>query len=70
MVTTGFALMRKVAPVNRTRAALKFFEWSLDKGAKDAAGRGYVPLPTALVTQVKDYWAKNLTKTGTKKTGS
>jgi phosphate transport system substrate-binding protein len=34
------------------------------KGAKDAAGLGYVPLPPALVAQVKDYWVKNL-KPGT-----
>jgi hypothetical protein len=34
------------------------------KGATDAAGLGYVPLPPALVAQVKDYWVKNL-KPGT-----
>jgi phosphate transport system substrate-binding protein len=59
-----FVLMRKATAPRRARAALNFFEWSLDKGALDAAGLGYVPLPPALVTQVKDYWAKSL-KQGT-----
>jgi phosphate transport system substrate-binding protein len=64
IVATVFVLMRKATAPRRARAALNFFEWSLDKGALDAAGLGYVPLPPALVTQVKDYWAKSL-KQGT-----
>ncbi len=44
-----------------TRARhLNFFQWSLDKGAKDAAELGYVPLPQELVAQVKQYWSRNL----------
>jgi phosphate transport system substrate-binding protein len=39
---------------------LNFFEWSVDKGAKDAADIGYVPLPQGLVSRVKVYWAKTL----------
>ena len=45
MVATVFALMHKTAPPRRTRAAVNFFHWSLEKGAKDAADLGYVPLP-------------------------
>jgi len=36
------------------------FRWALEKGEKDAADLGYVPLPTELVGQVKQYWAKGL----------
>jgi phosphate transport system substrate-binding protein len=43
---------------------LNFFEWSLDKGGKDASELGYVPLPRALVGQVKEYWIKSLTAGG------
>ena len=60
IVATVFVLMYKNAPLRRTRAVLNFFEWSLDKGAKDASDLGYVPLPETLVTQIKRYWASNL----------
>ena len=39
------------------------FQIGAGKGAKDAVALGYVPLPAALVKQVKDYWAKTF-KTG------
>jgi phosphate transport system substrate-binding protein len=64
IVATVFVLMRKGVSSLRTRNVLNFFEWSLDRGAKEASSLGYVPLPKTLVTQVKDYWAKNL-KAGT-----
>jgi phosphate transport system substrate-binding protein len=60
IVATVFVLMHKTASPRRTRAALNFFEWSLDKGAPDASALGYVPLPETLVTQIKRYWASNL----------
>jgi phosphate transport system substrate-binding protein len=60
LVATVFVLMYKQTPPRRARAALNFFNWSLEKGAKDASDLGYVPLPPSLVTQVKEYWAKNL----------
>ena len=41
------------------RAVLNFFQWSLDKGGKYAAELGYVPLPDALVKQIKAYWSGN-----------
>jgi phosphate transport system substrate-binding protein len=55
-----FVLMHKSqkAP-QRAQAAINFFRWSLEKGAKDASDLGYVPLPDTLVQQVKDYWRKN-----------
>lgn len=60
VVATVFVLMHKSMPPRRARAALEFFKWSLDKGAKDAADLGYVPLPPALIAQVKSYWATQL----------
>jgi phosphate transport system substrate-binding protein len=60
VVATVFAVMQKAIAPRRARAALNFFTWSLERGTKDAADLGYVPLPPTLVSQIKDYWAKNL----------
>ena len=57
IAATVFILMHKTTPPRRARAAVEFFKWSLEKGAKDAAELGYVPLPPALIAQVKSYWA-------------
>ena len=58
IAATTFALMPKQPrSTARSREALSFFRLSLDTGAQDAAALGYVPLPPALVNQVKDYWA-------------
>jgi phosphate transport system substrate-binding protein len=57
---TVFVLMqKKPTSPRRSRAALTFFRWALEKGSKDAAALGYVPLPPPLVTQVTDYWSKS-----------
>jgi phosphate transport system substrate-binding protein len=56
--------MRKSASRARTRAALDFFRWSLEKGARIAARVGYVPLPEPLIQQVRGYWTRTF-KTGT-----
>jgi phosphate transport system substrate-binding protein len=64
ITATVFVLMHKqsTAP-RRSRSALNFFRWALEKGSKEASALGYVPLPPALVTQVGEYWAKSF-KTG------
>jgi phosphate transport system substrate-binding protein len=55
-----FVLMHKQSTSpRRSRSALTFFRWALEKGSKEAAALGYVPLPTALVGQVGEYWAKS-----------
>ncbi len=59
IVATTFALVPK-PPTSRTRQVLDFFRLSLETGGADATALGYVPLPDALVKQVKDYWAANL----------
>jgi phosphate transport system substrate-binding protein len=60
ITATVFALMHKQPSSPRqSRAALTFFRWALEKGSRDAAGLGYVPLPPTLVAQVLDYWSKS-----------
>ena len=60
ITATVFILMHKQpSSPRRSRAALTFFRWALEKGSKDAAALGYVPLPPALVGQVVDYWSKS-----------
>jgi phosphate transport system substrate-binding protein len=57
ITATVFALMRKSGGGTRAVAALDFFRWSLESGARTAAQLGYVPLPQPVVQQVKAYWA-------------
>jgi phosphate transport system substrate-binding protein len=56
VVVTVFAQMKKSGGNLRSRATLNFLQWSLERGAADAAHLGYVPLPSSLVTDVKKYW--------------
>src|ERR1700688_535089 len=49
------------APVNE---ALKFFAWAYKDGASMAAELDYVPLPAALIAQVKTTWASEVTSGG------
>jgi phosphate transport system substrate-binding protein len=49
------------APVNE---ALKFFAWAYKDGAPMAADLDYVPLPAALIAQVKKTWASQVTAGG------
>jgi phosphate transport system substrate-binding protein len=58
ITATVFVLMQKAGSRSRTRAALDFFRWSLEKGSGTAAQLGYVPLPAPLVQQVKAYWTQ------------
>lgn len=56
-----FILMPK-APGDKAAAeeALKFFAWSFEKGAKMAEDLDYIPMPQAVVTQIKATWAKEI----------
>src|SRR5271155_1668536 len=49
------------APVNE---ALKFFAWAYKDGAPMAAELDYVPLPAALIAQVKKTWGSQVTAGG------
>ena len=44
--------------------ALKFFSWAYQDGASMAAELDYVPLPAALIAQVKKTWATEITSGG------
>ena len=44
--------------------ALKFFAWAYQDGAAMAAELDYVPLPAALIAQVKKTWASDITAAG------
>ena len=59
ITATVFVLMQK-QPTSPQRSGRRstFFRWALEKGSKDAATLGYVPLPPALVGQVVEYWSK------------
>jgi phosphate transport system substrate-binding protein len=63
ITATVFVLMPKTASRSRTRAALDFFRWSLERGSSTAAQLGYVPLPAPVVQQVESYWTKTLSGT-------
>jgi phosphate transport system substrate-binding protein len=59
IAATTFVLMGKSPPsasASRSKAALKFFQWALSNGQKDARSLAYVPLPDPLVQQVEAYW--------------
>src|SRR3954452_5744001 len=40
--------------------ALKFFSWAYDKGAKAAEDLDYIPMPAAVVSSVKNTWAREI----------
>ena len=46
--------------VDNAAAALKFFDWAYSKGGKMAEDLDYVPLPAAVVTQIKATWAAEI----------
>ncbi len=39
---------------------MKFFSWVDEKGGKMAEDLDYVPLPAAVVAQIKQTWAKEI----------
>ena len=58
---TNFMLMRKdPKDAARSKEALAFFDWVYANGDDAASNLGYVPLPDALVAQIKAYWASDL----------
>ena len=61
MTAATFILMYK-QPVNVTESneALKFFTYCYDKGADQAKALDYIPMPDAVVAQVKKAWAADI----------
>jgi phosphate transport system substrate-binding protein len=61
ITATTFILMPKKAPdAAKSKAALTFFKFALDKGQERAKKLDYVPLPNALVQQVESYISANI----------
>jgi phosphate transport system substrate-binding protein len=61
ITATTFALMYKnPKDPQRSAAALKFFKWTLEHGAADAAKLDYVSLPPALAKRIEAYWAAEI----------
>ncbi len=57
MTSASFILMHKTADKpERSREALKFFQWALNKGQNLALELDYVPLPAGVVKQIESSW--------------
>jgi hypothetical protein len=50
--------MHKAMPRAKSRTALDFFRWSVEKGSRWATGFGYEPLPTAVANGLRRYWTR------------
>ena len=50
----------RTVDVHVTASALKFFDWAYAKGDKMAEDLDYVPLPDAVVDQIKATWASQI----------
>jgi len=58
---TSFILVYAVPPdAAATSSALKFFDWAYKNGGKMAAELDYVPLPDALIQQVRATWKSQI----------
>ena len=58
-ITASVFMVMYKDPKNPATAAvaLDFFKWALESGQKQAQDLHYVPLPPALVGQIKSYWS-------------
>lgn len=61
IVAATFILVPEGRPIAaRTAAVVSFLSWGLDHGSSSAVELGYVPLPAAVVDQVRLYWKAKL----------
>jgi phosphate transport system substrate-binding protein len=61
MTAATFILMyKKPVDVTQSNEALKFFEYCYDKGADQAKALDYIPMPDAVIAQVKKAWAADI----------
>jgi phosphate transport system substrate-binding protein len=61
LTAATFILMyKKPVDVAASDAALKFFTYAYDKGADEAKALDYIPMPEAVIAQVKAAWAKDI----------
>ncbi len=57
IVAATFVLLPK-EKIQTNKKVTKFFDWCYDNGKEIASGLGYVPLPDALVSKIRNYWAQ------------
>jgi phosphate transport system substrate-binding protein len=55
-----YMLLRKDTDPSQNQTTLKFLDWCLHKGQKDAEALNYVPLPDAVIKQIEASWAAQL----------
>jgi phosphate transport system substrate-binding protein len=61
MTAATFILMyKKPVDVTASNEALKFFTYCYDKGADQAKALDYIPMPDAVIAQVKKAWAADI----------
>jgi phosphate transport system substrate-binding protein len=61
IAASSFVLMYKQPKdAARSKTALDFFKWALEKGQKQALALDYVALPDPLVKQIEAYWASTI----------
>jgi phosphate transport system substrate-binding protein len=61
MTAATFILMyKKPVDVTASNEALKFFTYCYDKGADQAKALDYIPMPDAVIAQVKKAWATDI----------
>jgi phosphate transport system substrate-binding protein len=61
IAASSFVLMYKQPKdAARTKTALDFFKWALEKGQQQAKALDYVALPDPLVKQIEAYWASSI----------
>ena len=65
ITATVFILVYKNPPDQQaTQAALKFFQWGMEKGDQLALGLDYTPLPDVAVKAVQAGWKANIQGSG------
>ncbi|HEY1722534.1 MAG TPA: phosphate ABC transporter substrate-binding protein PstS, partial [Magnetospirillaceae bacterium] len=55
-----YMLLRKDTDPAQNKVALKFLDWCLHNGQKDAEALNYVPMPDAVIKQIEDSWTAQL----------
>jgi phosphate transport system substrate-binding protein len=50
-------MYKKPVDMTASNEALKFFTYAFEKGGKQAADLDYIPMPEAVVAQIKKAWA-------------
>jgi phosphate transport system substrate-binding protein len=58
--TTFVVMYKQPKSAERSATAIDFIRWALENGKRQAETLNYVPLPSALVEQIDQYWEQSL----------